>query len=255
MRPALMTMILLLLSLGQAAAWAACTPSERVVAVDAGHGPNRPGATSARGAPEYEFNLALARQVVAALHEAGFPKAFLLDPKGSDLSPSARARRAKAAHAGLLLSIHHDSAQAQFLEPWTVDGRRLRHSEQFAGYALFYSQRNARAEDSLKLARQIGQALRQAGLDFTRHHAADIPGERRQLVDETVGIYRYDGLAVLHQASMPAVLLEAGVIINKEEEAALASVTRQRRTALAVARGVAAFCAAKQPAYRTLRQR
>lgn len=229
-----------------ATAQGGCRPETLAVAVDAGHGPRFPGAVSATGAREYDFNIRLAGQVVAALRAAGFPRAFLLDPAGRDLTPTARARAAGAGGAGLLVSIHHDSAQPQFLEPWTVDGQTRRHSDRFAGYSVFYSGQNRQAAASLDLARCIGREMRRAGFPFTRHHAADIPGERRPIVDDAAGVSRYDGLAVLRQAAMPAALLEAGVIVNRAEEAELAGPDRQRRTAEAVARAVASWCAGER---------
>ena len=108
MRPVLAALLSLLLLAASAppaadAAGASCSKATLAIAVDAGHGPNVPGATSARGVPEYDFNLRLAKEVVAALSAAGFPKAFLLDPKGMDLPPAARAARANAAKAGPLM--------------------------------------------------------------------------------------------------------------------------------------------------------
>jgi N-acetylmuramoyl-L-alanine amidase. len=41
---------------------------------------------------------------------------------------------------------------------------------------------------------------------------------RRLLVDPEAGVYRYDQLIVLRQTHVPAVLLEAGSIINRNEE-------------------------------------
>jgi N-acetylmuramoyl-L-alanine amidase len=227
--------------------WAGCDPAALAIAIDAGHGPKSPGATSASGVAEYRFNVRLAARVQQALVAAGFPKVFLLDPTGLDLPPAARAQRANAAGAGLLISIHHDSAQAQFFTSHSVNGQTRRFCDQFAGYSVFYSGRNRRPGDSLALARLLGRQMRREGLVFTRHHAADIPGERRPLVDEEVGVYRYDGLAVLHAAAMPAVLLEAGVIVNRTEETLLAGEERQMQTARAVARAVVNWCAGLRP--------
>lgn len=226
---------------------AGCDPATFPVLVDAGHGPRRSGADSARGVPEYAFNTRLAAKVVAALRSAGFVRAALLDPAGKDLAPAARAARARARRGRLLVSIHHDAVQPRYLSTWAVDGKIRRYSDRFAGYSLFYSGKSAQAEASLALARLIGRELRRAGLSFTRHHAEPIPGENRQLVDATVGVYRYDGLAVLRRAAMPTVLVEAGVIVNRDEELALASPARIEATAGAIARGVAAFCRQRHP--------
>jgi N-acetylmuramoyl-L-alanine amidase len=237
----LLTIAVILVGLSGVAR-AGCKPAELIVAIDAGHGPKSPGATSASGQPEYAFNKRLAAGVKDALVQAGFTKTFLIDPVGTDLPPAGRAKRATAAKAGLLISIHHDSAQPQFFTTAVIDGRQRRVCDRFAGYGVFYSQRNRQAAASLALARAVGRELAASGLPFSPHHAADIPGEGRPIVDPIAGVYRYDGLAVLHAAAMPAVLVEAGVIVNPAEEQALATDARQTQTARAIARAVTAWC-------------
>src|SRR6516162_7278715 len=46
---------------------------------------------------------------------------------------------------------------------------------------------------------------------------------RHELIDAEAGVYRYDHLIVLHSTRKPAVLLEAGSIINRQEELELAT--------------------------------
>jgi N-acetylmuramoyl-L-alanine amidase len=65
---------------------------------------------------------------------------------------------------------------------------------------------------------------------------------RRQLVDAEAGVYRFDQLVVLRQTRMPAVLLEAGSIINRDEELVLQSPERQATIAEAVTDAVESFC-------------
>jgi hypothetical protein len=69
-----------------------------------------------------------------------------------------------------------------------------------------------------------------------------LSGENRELRDTEKGIYRFDDLVVLRTAKMPAVLFEAGVIVNREEEALLVDPVFQNRLALSVARSVTNFC-------------
>jgi N-acetylmuramoyl-L-alanine amidase len=68
---------------------------------------------------------------------------------------------------------------------------------------------------------------------------------QRQLIDAEAGVYRYDQLIVLRKTRMPAVLLEAGSIVNREEELLLDSPERQALIAMAVTDAVEAFCAAR----------
>ena len=55
-----------------------CARSAFRVVVDVGHTLDVPGAMSARGVPEYTFNLQLAREVKQALVDAGFEQTVLL---------------------------------------------------------------------------------------------------------------------------------------------------------------------------------
>jgi hypothetical protein len=52
---------------------------------------------------------------------------------------------------------------------------------------------------------------------------------------------------VLRTTGMPAVLLEAGSIINREEELRMSSAEHQALTSAAVADAVTAFCKTHQP--------
>jgi N-acetylmuramoyl-L-alanine amidase len=68
---------------------------------------------------------------------------------------------------------------------------------------------------------------------------------RRELVDAQAGVYRYDQLIVLRETRMPAVLLEAGSIVNRDEELLLATPEHQALIGAAVVQAVDAFCAAR----------
>lgn len=61
----------------------------------------------------------------------------------------------------------------------------------------------------------------------------------KPFADRANGVHYYDNLAVLKGAASPAVLLEAGVIVNRDEEPMLASSANHQRMAGAVARGLA----------------
>ena len=86
-----------------------CARSTFRVLIDVGHTATSPGADSARGVPEYEFNLKLADVIAQSLHEAGFDKTVRLVTGGARLpSLFQRAARANNLHADLFISIHHD---------------------------------------------------------------------------------------------------------------------------------------------------
>jgi N-acetylmuramoyl-L-alanine amidase len=185
------------------------------VAVDVGHYLAKPGVISARGVTEFEYNLQLSREIAEALQRAGH-RVLLIGADG--LSENLGSRAPRAAGMDLFLSIHHDSVQPRFLSVWEVGGEQLLFSDRFAGFSLFVSRLNARSEASLRCASAIGAAMRTAGFIPSRYHADPIVGENRPFADEANGVHYFDNLAVLKTASIPALLIEAGVIVNRDEE-------------------------------------
>src|SRR5438105_3726424 len=96
-----------------------CNRSAFRVIVDVGHTVEVPGAMSARGVPEYAFNLRLAKEVERRLIDAGFARTVLLITSGpSKRGLFQRVARANHGPADLFLSIHHDSVPNQFFEKW-----------------------------------------------------------------------------------------------------------------------------------------
>jgi hypothetical protein len=74
-----------------------CARSSFRVLVDVGHTATSPGADSARGVPEYEFNLKLANVIAQSLHEAGFDKTVRLIWRRNRYLPERTRRRRFAA--------------------------------------------------------------------------------------------------------------------------------------------------------------
>jgi N-acetylmuramoyl-L-alanine amidase len=223
----------------------ACDPARFRVVVDVGHTAEVPGATSARGVPEYAFNLGLGREIEAALVGGGFKRTMLLVTSGPAARGLAlRAERANRAGANLLLSVHHDSVPEQFLETWEPDGKPNRYSDRFSGHSIFVSYDNRFPRESLRFGSLLGARLKARGLRYTPHYTQPFMGRRRrELLDSEAGVYRFDALKVLHGVEMPAALLEAGSIVNRADEATLATPDRQRLIAAAATEAVAAFCA------------
>ncbi len=197
------------------------------IVVDTGHTPARPGATGASGRVEYRYNLDLSAAVAADLATHG-DHVFRTSADGREIALAARATQHP--DADLFVSIHHDSIQQQYLDA----GRQ----RDFHGYAIFVSERNPHYAASLRCARAVGEQMLAAGETPSLYHAEPIRGENRPLLDRRLGIHRYDDLMVLHTAPMPALLIEAGVIVNPDEEARLARPDTIRRLAAAISAGL-----------------
>jgi N-acetylmuramoyl-L-alanine amidase len=224
-----------------------CPRSTFRVVVDVGHTVKVPGAMSARGATEYDFNLHLAEDIKKALVDAGFEKTTLLIVATSPPSGLVeRAVRANNMAADLFISIHHDSVPDRLLQSWDYEGKQNRYNDNYPGYALFISNDNADRAGSLLFGKFLGKALEARGLQYTPHYTLPLMGNRRRiLVDAEAGVYRYDQLVVLRATHMPALLLEAGSIVNRQEELELATPERRALTSAAVESAVEDFCAAR----------
>ncbi len=225
----------------------ACQHERFKIALDVGHTPEAPGATSARGVKEYVFNLRLAKDIERALKDAGFAQTHLIVAQGSTRAQLfKRVKRANALGVDVLVSIHHNDVQERYKSKWEHNGETYAYSDLFAGYSLFVSRENARFGGSLAFARLLGAELRSRGLAYTHHHVEDVPGERRELLDPETGVFRYDRLVVLMHAKAPAVLLEAGIIVNRAEELLLETPEHRAKIADAMLAAVKRFCGSAQ---------
>ena len=210
------------------------------IAVDVGHTLLASGATSARGRTEFEFNRELAQALRAALSALGFA-VRLINEDGRIASLQARPQAAEG--VDLLLSIHHDSVNAFELQSWRWRGQDLDFNDDHAGHSLFVSRDNPDTARSILCARVIGARLQRMGFVPTHKN-----GRRRAYADPEHAVHYYDGLAVLRHARMPAVLFEAGVIKNRDEEELLRDPARIARMADAIATAVAACVLHGDPA-------
>lgn len=205
----------------------------QTVAVDIGHSLQASGARSASGQTEFSFNRRMGLLLAAQLREHGLD-VLLIGAEGNITQLTERTRLAQGRQ--LLLSVHHDSVQPQYLP----------EAGRFRGYSLFVSRKNPFAMLSLACARQIALSLQQAGERPSLHHAEAIAGENRPLADAALGIYWFDDLVVLKTATQPAVLVEHGVIVNPAEEARLSRPDVVLKLASAVAAGAARCQAAEE---------
>jgi N-acetylmuramoyl-L-alanine amidase len=226
-----------------------CDPTTFRIIVDVGHTAESDGAMSARNVPEFQFNLNLAKRIVEGLKSGGFPEARLLVTTGK-ARPSLvkRVAAADALKGNFLLSIHHDSVPDKFMENWTFEGKPSHFSDRFSGYSVFVSRSNEDFKTSFAFAELLGRQMKAQGLQYAAQYTQAFMGRyQRELLDKDVGVYAYDRLIVLMSPQMPAVLLEAGSIINRDEELKMVSTERQDMTVKAVTTAMQQFCGVAQP--------
>ena len=209
------------------------------VAIDIGHSISSPGAISARGVPEYNFNRNMAHLLLAKLQQdPRFKGSFIVNDTGERVSLSSRPAVAETRGADVFLSIHHDSVYPEQLSQWVYQGKLMDVCDEIAGYAVFFSEKNGSPAESHRLADLLGGEMRRSGLTPDLNHAGH---GNRVLLDRSKGVYTFNGLVVLKEANIPAALVECGVIKNSQEEIKLCDPRQQQRTVEALYRGLTAF--------------
>lgn len=188
------------------------------VVVDAGHGGEDGGATGVHGELEKDINLAIALELQRLLEQHQFQVVMVRDwdtdladqnlptvaqRKRSDLQQ--RLRLVEESGGCVLLSIH----QNFFTE------------SQYSGAQVFYSTNDPRGE-------ALAEAIR-ASITETLQ-----PENTRQ---NKVG----EGVYLLEQCQVPAVLVECGFLSNPEEAAALADPDYQKQMAQAIYNGLVRY--------------
>ena len=197
------------------------------VAVDVGHSIKHPGAVSISGVNELDLNIALAENVAKNLQAKGFSTHLIGNDGKMDVLTD---RTLAAKDDALFLSIHHDS----ILKSW------MPRVHEFSGFSVFVSRKNKQLDASLDCASKVGAGLIGAGFKPSRYHALPIEGQNRPFADEANGVHYFDDLIVLKTAKQAAILVEAGVIVNDEDELRVTSSVGRQRVARAITSGIAA---------------
>lgn len=196
---------------------------------------NNQGATSCTGVKEHVYN----DRIVDKLKAATSAARYVIIPSTLDIPLTSRPELAAEAGAGALIAIHHDSIQEADLESMKEVPAEDEAWQQFSGFSLWIAETD-QYKGSLRLASLIADQLLALGLKPSLYHARDIPGEGRKLVDKERGIYSRE-LFVTGNATMPAVIVEVGYLINPKEEESLSGEPFQIGLAAALNRSVERF--------------
>jgi N-acetylmuramoyl-L-alanine amidase len=225
-----------------------------VIAVDAGHGGEDPGAIGKNGTREKDVVLAIARELALKINAEPGMKAVLTRNGDYFVPLRDRMRRARAQQADLFVSIHADSIRDR-----RVDGSSV--------YIL--SQRGATDEASRWLAERenasdlIGgvslddkdDVLASVLLDLSQSaslSASQVAAERVLRELNRVGevrkpLVQQARFMVLKSPDIPSMLVETAYISNPQEELRLRSAPHQAKLAAAIHQGVHDYFYANPP--------
>jgi N-acetylmuramoyl-L-alanine amidase len=222
-----------------------------IVAIDAGHGGQDPGAIGLNGRREKDVTLAIGRELARQINATPGLKAYMTRDKDVFIPLPQRARLARTAKADIFVSIHADAAENRSAGGASVYVLSLKGAS---------SQRARWLADKENSADLIGGRMPQAGntlasvlLDLTQsghmkasedaaHHVLDSLGD----VGNARRVERAN-FAVLRTSDMPAMLVETAYISNPTEERLLTDPSYQRKLAGAILRGVDTYFLRQPP--------
>jgi N-acetylmuramoyl-L-alanine amidase len=214
-----------------------------VVAVDAGHGGEDPGASGKGGTQEKVVTLAIARRLVERLGREAGVRAVLTRDSDRFVPLRERAERARRAGADLFISIHADAVRDRDIDGASVYVLSERGASSEAARILA-DRENAADLRGVPLAGRP-QALASVLVDLSQTAALGSSVEAASNVLsalDAVGAIRkrevqYAGFAVLKSPDMPSMLVETAYISNPGEEARLRDAAYQARLADAITSG------------------
>ncbi|CAI0819354.1 N-acetylmuramoyl-L-alanine amidase AmiB precursor [Serratia entomophila] len=220
-----------------------------VVAIDAGHGGQDPGAIGPNGLKEKNVTIAIARRLQAMLNDDPLFKPVLTRNGDYFISVMGRSDVARKQGANVLVSIHADAApnrSANGASVWVLSNRRA--NSEMAGWLEQHEKQSellGGAGDLLANS-QADPYLSQAVLDLQFGHSQrvgyDVAVKVLQQMQSVGSLHKrrpeHASLGVLRSPDIPSLLVETGFISNSTEERLLGSSAYQEKIAGAIYKGL-----------------
>ena len=225
-----------------------------VIAIDAGHGGQDPGARGATGAREKDLTLQIAKELARQVNATPGLKAYLTRDADFFIPLDQRYKKARAQKADLFVSIHADaftnpaaSGSSVFVlsqrgassqaAKWLanqenaadlVGGVRLQDKDNTLASVLLDLSQSATMKASEDMANHVLSGLKRLGKTHKPHV------ERANFV-------------VLRSPDVPSMLVETAFITNPDEERRLRDPAHQKRLASAILDGVNTYFTRQPP--------
>jgi N-acetylmuramoyl-L-alanine amidase len=226
-----------------------------IIAVDAGHGGEDPGAIGMSGTREKDVVLAIARELAAKIDAEPGMRAFLTRSGDYFVPLRDRMRRARAQQADLFVSIHADSIRDHSIDGSSVYilsqrgatdeasrwlAERENASDLIGGVSLD-NKDNVLASVLLDLSQSASLNASQAAASSVLHELTQAGEVRKHQVQQA-------RFMVLKSPDVPSMLVETAYISNPQEEMRLRTQAQQARLAAAIHQGVHDYFYANPPA-------
>ena len=215
-----------------------------VVAIDAGHGGQDPGAISLSGVYEKQITLAMARALGKELRALRRYRPVLTRNSDRFIRLRDRIAIARTAGANLFISLHADKGQSSATRGLSVYTLSERASDAEAA-ALAERENKVDRIGGIKLvgetplvANILIDLIQRETMNDSAQVASILVSELNEATLLLPRTHRFAGFAVLKAPDVPSVLIELGYMSNPADERLLLSTDHQRKLARGIARAI-----------------
>jgi N-acetylmuramoyl-L-alanine amidase len=225
-----------------------------VIAVDAGHGGQDPGAIGRGGTREKDVTLAIAKRLAKAIDAEEGMRAVLIRDGDYFITLAGRTRKARQLGADMFVSVHADSVPSREVSGASVYVLSLRGASDEASRWLAERENAADLMGGVSLDDK-SDVLASVLLDVTQKEAVSNSVEAADSVLASLrrvgkvhgSRVRHAGFVVLKSPDIPSMLVETAFISNAADERRLRDGDYQQRVAEAIHAGVREFFYDKPP--------
>lgn len=235
------------------------TGRDIIIAIDAGHGGQDPGAVGPKGTHEKIITQSVSRQLAAMINQQPGLKAVLTRTGDYYIHPNKRPEIARQKQADLLISIHADAVQNRKAHGASVWVLSMRRATTEVGRML------EQTEQHSELLGGVGEIIKdsanerylaQTVLDLSMNHSMvtgfEVAKEVLREMSTVAHLHKKEpqaaSLAVLKAPDIPSILVETGFISNYNEERLLKDPNHQHKLAQAIFRAVKRYFEKSPPA-------
>jgi N-acetylmuramoyl-L-alanine amidase len=218
-----------------------------VIAIDAGHGGQDPGAHGPSGRREKDVTLAIARELARQVNAAPGYRAYLTRDSDFFIPLNERARLAKRAGADMFVSIHADAAENPAARGSSVFVLSLKGASSQRARWLADKENAAdliggvRVEPGNTLASVLLDLTQSGNLKASEDVAGQVLSGLARLGPNHKSSVERANFAVLRTSDTPAMLVETAFISNPDEEQRLTDPVQQSAIARAVFGGINSY--------------
>jgi N-acetylmuramoyl-L-alanine amidase len=221
-----------------------------VIAIDAGHGGEDPGARGARGTKEKDVVLTIARRLEALIRQQPGMRPVMIRNGDYFLSLRQRMRLAREAKADLFISIHADAFKERDVRGSSVYTLSERGASSEAARWLAARENAADLVGGVSLDDKddlLASVLLDLSQTATREASQEVAGRVLSHLQRIGRLHKRRvqraGFVVLKSPDVPSILVETAFISNPREELILGNRTHQAQLAKAMFLGIREYFA------------